>query len=281
MTGRAHVLLVLLVASVLTAWAADKQRKQTVEVVAEVYGLGLTPEEAKREALQRARAKAVAQVTGIQVSAQQLRFKSERPDEVVDAFSSLIRTSTYGRIVREEVSYRTTLEGDIPVYRAALRAEVAMERGDSDPAFSLDLQTRPSSHTFRSGEPLTLELTASKDCYVTVLNIFSDGNVALLFPNERDGDNRISAGEAFSWPTPARGLELRATLREGLDRDREQLLAIATLDPVPLVIEGAATGSDSVPVADYETTLTALNRWLLRIPVDRRTEALWSYEIVE
>ena len=35
---------------------------------------------------------------------------------------------------------------------------------------------------------------------------------------------------------------------------------------------------DAQGVADGE--LTALNRWLLRIPVDRRTEAFWEVEIV-
>ena len=41
-----------------------------------------------------------------------------------------------------------------------------------------------------------------------------------------------------------------------------------------------AAGDEMVPETDRDAGLTALNRWLLQIPVNRRAEALWDYEVV-
>ena len=78
-------------------------------------------------------------------------------------------------------------------------------------------------------------------------------------------------------PARSSGFLIRAKLSRGREREQEGLLAVATLDPVTFMLsegrdelsgEGAAGGS-----------FTALNRWLLRIPVARRAQALWEYEI--
>jgi hypothetical protein len=259
---------------------ASSAETRTVEVVAEVFGLGRTPEEARREALQRARDEAVAEVTGIHIAAQQLRLKSEDPDRVVDAFSYLVHTSTHGRIVREEVAYETRLADDTPVYRATLLAEVALEEGARDPGFSVDLEARPSSHTFRDGEPVAIEVTSSRGCFLTLLNIRSDGTVGLLFPNRFDRDNRLGPGEAVRVPSRAHAFEIRVAIDDPRDGGREQILAIATLDPVPFRLPEAASG-ESVLASDGDPSLAALNRWLLQIPVERRAEALWDYRVVE
>ncbi len=260
------------------AWATDTR---IVEVSAEVHGLGRTPDEAKREALQRARDKAVAEVTGIHVAAQQLRLKSEVPGGVRDAFSYLVHTTSHGRIIREDVAYHTRLVDDIPLYRVTLVAEVALEEGARDPGFSLDITTLPPTHTFRDGESVALEITVSRRSYLTVLNLRSDGTVGLVFPNEYEDDTRVNAGETVQVPDPEHGFEIRVALDEGRRQDQEQLLVIATIDPVPFRLP-EPSGEDELASLDQgDPTLAALNRWLLQIPVDRRVEALWNYEVVK
>ena len=69
--------------------AIEEPQTHVVEVTATVYGMGRTPEEAKREALQRARDKAVAEVAGIRIAAQQLRLKTEEANAVRDGFVSM------------------------------------------------------------------------------------------------------------------------------------------------------------------------------------------------
>jgi hypothetical protein len=276
--SRAPGITALVAAIVLSGGPAATSETRTVEVTASVHGLGRTPEEARREALHRARDKAVAEVTGVQIAAQQLRLKSEAPGAMRDAFSYLVHTSTQGRIVREEVSYRTALVDDVPIYRATLVAEVVLEEGRRDPGFTVELRTRPDTHTFRDGEGIAIEVTATRDSYLTVVNVRSDGEVEVLFPNRFDDDNRAPAGRIVRLPRPSRGFEIRAGLSDGRDREYEQVLVVATLDPVPFRVEALA--EEMVPEVDREAGLTALNRWLLQIPVDRRAEALWDYEVV-
>ena len=247
------------------AWAETR----VVEVSASVAGTERTPEEAQREALRRARDEAVAQAVGVRVAAQQLRLRAEEADGTVrDAFSSLVETSTEGRIVAERVTYRTRLENDLPIYEAALVAEVAIEEGARDPGFTLELATHPGSRTIRDGEALVVEATASRRCFLTLIHIDDDGTMQILVPNRFVPEIELAAGRPTRGPGKSGAFEIRARLPDGRERQRERLLAVATLDPV--IFTPPAAGDDG---------FTALNRWLLHIPVARRVEALWEYEI--
>jgi hypothetical protein len=99
----------------------------------------------------------------------------------------------------------------------------------------------------------------------------------VLFPNRFDDDNRVSAGRAVRVPRRSSGFEVHARLSDGREREHEQVLVVATLDAVPFRVESVA--DEMVPESDRESGLTALNRWLLQIPVARRAEALWDYEV--
>jgi uncharacterized protein DUF4384 len=254
---------------------------RTVDVAAEVDGAGRTPDEARREALARARDLAVAEATGIRVAAQQLRLKSEAAGEARDLFSYLVHTSAAGRIVREQAQYSTRLVDDEPVYRVALHAEVALEPGQRDPGFTVSLDTRPASHVLRAGEPLTMHISATRDCFVTVLNLLADGRVRRLFPFPDGADaRRLPAGATLELPPADAGFEIRAAAGAG-HPTHEHVLVVATLDPLTWTEEDAGDVDELGASSDASPDFTALNRWLLAIPLERRVEALWDYEVVE
>jgi hypothetical protein len=223
---------------------------------------------------------AVAEVAGVQLTAQQLRLKSEQDDGVRDAFSYLVLTSSQGRIVNEEVAFETRIEGDLPIYRALLRADVMLERGARDAGFQLEVQTLPDSPTLRDGESLTLVLTPSRDCYVTVLNLRADGSVVRIFPNDLSLDHRIPGGRASRIPDPEDGFEIRATLDPGHRRQQEQILVVATVDPLTFR-PSEHRPEELVPPSVVSQDLSTLNRWLLQVPIERRTESLLAYDVVE
>jgi hypothetical protein len=250
-----------------------------VEVSASVPGTGRTPEQARREALQRARDEAVVRAAGVRVAAQQLRLRSEGADGTVrDGFSSLVETSTEGRIVEEQVTYKTRLENETPIYEATLVAMVALEEGSRDPGFTLDVSTDPVTRTLRDGEPLILQVTASRRCFLTLIQIGVDGALELLLPNRFVAEAGIEAGQTIRIPAKSAGFQIRARIPEGRERERERILAVATLDPVTFTLDSVA--SDELSSEDPAAkSFTALNRWLLRIPIARRTETLWDYEI--
>ena len=268
--GPAVVLWLCLMTPV--AWAESR----SVEVSASVAGTGRTPEEARKEALQRARDEALVRTAGVRVAAQQLRLRSEDMDGAVrDAFSSLVETSAEGRIVEEHVTYRTRLENDIPIYEADLVARVELEEGSRDPGFTLDLAGGTGTRILRDGEPLVLEVTASRRCYLTLIHIGSDDALELLLPNPFLAEMELPAGRTLRIPARSAGFLIRAHLPAGGERARERLLAVATLDPVVFTLDVGPGGELSSEGAAF----TALNRWLLRVPVARRAEAIWEYEI--
>ena len=268
-----------LAASLCVAIPADGAETRTVEVSLSVPGTGRTPEQARREALQRARDEAVVRAAGVRVAAQQLRLRSEEADGTVrDGFSSLVETSTEGRIVAEQASYRTRLENEIPIYEVTLVAVVQLEDGVPDPGFTLDLATETGTRTLRDGEPLPLQVTASRRCYLTLIHIRSDGTLQLLLPEALGPEIVVEGGRTVWVPSRSAGLLIRARLSPGREREREGVLAVATLDPVTFTLE--AEGPDELSSeGGPRDGITALNRWLLRIPVARRAQALWEFEI--
>lgn len=273
--GAARAAVVAAALGVVTAAAAAETR--VVQVSISVPGTGRTPEQARREALQRARDEAVIEAVGVRVAAQQLRLRSEQADGTVrDGFSSLVETSTEGRIVEERVTYRTRLENEIPIYDADLVAVVAVEEGARDPGFTLDLASAAGARTLRDGEPLVLQVVASRPCYLTLLRVGEDGSVELVVPNRFAPVIALEPGRAVRIPARSAGFEIRARLPDGRERERERLLAVATLDPVTFALDAPSGGELSAAAGE---TFSALNRWLLRIPVARRAEALWEYEI--
>jgi hypothetical protein len=258
---------------------AQARETRTVDVAAEVEGAGRTPDEARREALARARDLAVAEATGIRIAAQQLRLKSEAAGETRDLFSYLVHTSAAGRIVREQAQFSTRLVDDEPVYRVALHAEVALEPGQRDPGFTVSLDTRPASHVLRAGEPLAMHISSTRDCFVTVLNLLADGRVRRLFPDGADA-RRLPAGTTLELPPADAGFEIRAAAGASLPT-HEHVLVVATLDPLTWTEEDGGDVDELGAGSDASPDFTALNRWLLAIPLERRVEALWDYEVVE
>jgi hypothetical protein len=268
-----------LAAALALATARASADTQLVEVSASVVGTGRTPEQARREAVQRAREEALARTVGVRVAAQQLRLRAEAADGTRrDDFSSLVETSTLGRIVEESVTYRTRLENDEPVFEATIVAVVALDDAATDPGFTIELSTEHPSRTLRDGEPLVLEVTASRSCYLTLIHIGSDGLPGLVVPNRFVPELALEGGRMVRIPGSAARFLIRARVGDGGEHERERILAVATLDPVTFTLDADAGGELSMDAA-AEKSFTALNRWLLPIPRARRAEALWEYEI--
>jgi hypothetical protein len=288
----------LLLSAALLAWPAaaegsarDAPRAEEhgvgatkVVVSAEVAATGRTPEEAWREALGRARAEAVSRVAGFSVWAQDLRLRSESEQGVLDAFSSLVHTSTAGRILSERVERHSRLDEELGVafYGVTLEALVASQGGARDDGFLLEIETTPASPHLRDGEELRLTFRSTREGYLTVLNVLADDRVALLFPNPYDEDRLLAEGEERSVPgeeARRRGVRFRAFLPEGRERAAEMILAVITRDPLPLDFPAAPDVAGELPVLDYQASAELLNGWLVAIPLDRRAEATWQYVI--
>jgi hypothetical protein len=81
------------------------------------------------------------------------------------------------------------------------------------------------------GSSLSIRLTAEKDCRVTVWLLEAGGRETKLFPNEKERDDRLFAGQERVIPGNDT-YELRATPTEGEGADRIRVVA-TTGEPLP------------------------------------------------
>ena len=270
-------------------WAQpETSTPKTVEVKYEVFAGDKTPEEARRQALKRAQAEAVRQAIGTQVQAERSSATIETGDEMVNRFSQVVRTGASGRVVAHEVLSEERFERNGSLfYRVRIKAEVEPATGRSDPGFELSLTLTDSDRTFVARNPLEssdeiiAELKVTKEAYVTLFSVTPD-TLQVIWPNPISETTVLQAGQTVQFPSPEmrnRGLHLRAHLPEDRNRATERLVAVATKQNVPFhdipdfaVKEGA--------LSTVQASLQAFNRWLVDIPLDQRTTATVTYDVV-
>lgn len=243
----------------------------------------ITPQQAREEALALARRDAVAQVAGLQIDSSTDRVQIEAGDQMMDRFRQINSARTHGHIVEEEIlACKPELVDDLMQMVCTIRARVAVENRRPDPSFKLraDL-VGPESRVFRSGEQLILELEATKDCYVTVFNVATDGTYSVLIPSERLPDNRLAGGRTAEFPSEKerRHSPIRVYADPERDTTEEYFYVVATLEPHPF-LSNEKTDLGHNLAATAKADPAAFSRWLLDISPERRTSAEVFYSIV-
>ncbi|MFQ5964335.1 MAG: DUF4384 domain-containing protein [Candidatus Scalinduaceae bacterium] len=102
---------------------------------------------------------------------------------------------------------------------------------DTDKNTDFNINVWTNSKVYRIGEPTTIYLTSDRDCYVTLLNVRSNGEIWELFPNRYNRNNFIRANVRYSIPSTNDDFKLSIVEPPG----KEYIKVIAT--SVPLSIE--------------------------------------------
>jgi Domain of unknown function (DUF4384) len=93
-------------------------------------------------------------------------------------------------------------------------------------AISLNLwidKVRPAS-----GDLIAINAEADKDCFLTLINVDGAGKATVLFPNDFEPDNLLSAGKTHRVPGASAPYQLRIK-----DEGRETLVAQCSTSPAP------------------------------------------------
>ena len=98
------------------------------------------------------------------------------------------------------------------------------------PEFNLQVWVNNNSSTNYIGDTVTFNFKADKDCYITLIDVGTDGTVTILYPNYFFTGNKITAGQTYSIPSPDMGFNIRVAGPAG----QEMVKAIATLEPVDI-----------------------------------------------
>jgi len=97
------------------------------------------------------------------------------------------------------------------------------------PPFNIALQTpRGANPAYKINEVISFQVEADRDCYLTLIDVSTDGSITILFPNEYNSDNKIEAGRVYDIPAEGMDYQIRVTGPPG----NEMVKAIATEEPL-------------------------------------------------
>jgi mono/diheme cytochrome c family protein len=118
----------------------------------------------------------------------------------------LARRLAHGVLAREEWErVRGALDGLSP-----LPAPESPPAGDAREAPStIDLQLWTDKPVYAAGDLATINVSVSKACHLTLIDVDQDGKAIVLYPNELEPDNLIAPGVTVRVPGNAAGYQFR------------------------------------------------------------------------
>lgn len=236
-----------------------------IETAGEAAIEGITAEEARNLALNRARSKAVEEVCGINIQGSTL----VKDFAVVTDF---IKAMSAGYVLEDKViGWESSVyqeKPDLPpvmLYRVKLNSCVA-QSGPGDPYFKVSAEM--NRLVFQSGDEARIKAKCTKDCYLTIANITSEGKIRILLPNGYQTPVRLKTGEEYSFPPE--GIALEMSTSPGCERDTEAMLVIATKEKAG-AFDAFRGGTEITPKDFYNAVLS--------LPSEERAEEILVYEI--
>ncbi|MDP8239136.1 MAG: DUF4384 domain-containing protein [Candidatus Hatepunaea meridiana] len=273
-----YITLLILSLSILTPAYAQ----EWFEGTGVIRRTNISIEEARNLAFEKARvdalAKARLEVTGVKAREQ----KDCGGSETFDNFIQFTVTKTKGLFL-EIVTVVDTCEmlpipggGQMIKYTAVIKARIETKVTEPDPNFTIDMTL--NLETFRNGEEMVIKLLSSKDCYVTIFNMYSNDSLSVLFPNALMSDNFLQKGDTLSIPPLGAYWGMPVGLSSGKKSDNEALLAVVMKKDIPFRVSDAVIREGVLAQSD---ALLAVHRWLADIDADQRAEAWCFYKVVE
>ncbi|MEK7390390.1 MAG: DUF4384 domain-containing protein [Elusimicrobiota bacterium] len=194
-----------------------------------------TRHQARAAAMEQARAAAVRDFLGVEVKSKFMDFQQEGLRRESRLTEAILETTRNGRIVKEAVleeGYRDAADCPGCLYRMRIKACVVPRESGGDQNFHVALTV--SSPRFRHGEDAVLSVTATRDCWIYLYNVYDLGvenRTAMLVPNDIVGEMRLQAGQTWEYPdeeSKKRGVRLIAQMPgKGDDVSAETIRVIA------------------------------------------------------
>ena len=185
---------------------------------------GMTAEQARLVALQRARAMVIEQAAGIQVSSSTLV-----KDFALTA--DFIKTYSKGFITKESVEWlplgqyqKDVSSAPIPEYRVKLFADVYVPEKKIKP---LGLQGKLDSSVYKEGEKASLNIKTERKAKIAIFNITANDEVVMLFPNKLERSNIMVANASLVFPSSSSKMDFVMQNIKGHNRDAEAVMLVA------------------------------------------------------
>ncbi len=268
----------------LTIRFADAQNAKWVTVEGGAWGANISDVQGRKQALGAARIEAIKQVVGLQIYEETFLSKtgvtSNKTIRLFDTFSRISQTYSSGKIIEEYILRQWTevIKG-IPYYKVKIKALVVVDSGEVDPSFKVKIILPKDvfyvDKTGR-GEELKFKLWASQDCYFYLFNIMANDSVQVILPNKFIKNNAYKKADTIQpYEKILRNLALEVSLPDKQAQTTETLYLIGLKDKVDI-----NTFHKETNIYSYKATIQNIQKWLVQIPRNRRTETLQTIEII-
>ena len=159
---------------------------------------------------------------------------------------------------------------DLTVEQTAIFTVQALAPAAASPgALNVVAWVDHADNTYAIGEAVGLFVRASKDAYLTVLNVGPSGNTTMLFPNAFQKDARVRANQVVRIPAPGAGTSITVSGPVG----RELIKVIASTSPAPLFQAAKLTGAGLFAMLDGGSRSVARD---LQVTMDAQTNHEWD-----
>ena len=143
---------------------------------------------------------------------------------------------------------------------------------NENPRFKIKLWTEDNKSKYSEGQTITFKFSSNRDCYVTLLDIGTDGAVYKIFPNKWHTSGKIEKDKVYEIP-PKDG---EFTFKIKGPRGMEYVKAIATLDPLKSVPEATAkTAQDFPMIEDADVVMKNI-----KVEVDKKDSSTWAESLI-
>ena len=196
-----------------------------------------TQAQSRAAAIEQARAAAVQDFLGVDVSAKFMDFQQEGLRHDAHLVESLLQTTRNGRIIKEKLGEHGFTGCPSCRYFARLEACVLPLESNRDKDFRVKLDL--ARVKFVQGDEAKLTVSATRDCWVYLYDVYdlaSDNKTALVVPNEAVPEKTLKAGETWEYPddeAKKHGVRLVAELPSKNDEvSAETIIVVAAKTPL-------------------------------------------------
>lgn len=264
-----------LVFSILTALVVSAAFAQKVKTVEATYTYiapdNMSPAEARRTALERAKVQALADAFGTLVSQTSSAIVNNREGQSTVDFLSIGGSDVKGEWIEtlsEDV--KTEIQQGSLIFKASVRGK-AREIVSSPLDLKVHLlrngtESKFESSTFRDGDDMYLSFSAPVDGFLAVYLIDDDRQAFCLLPyrNQTDGIFPIAAGEHYTFfHTESAPQNMRSLVDEYYmicNRETEQNAIYVIFSPKKFIKASDRAGEGvlprTLPYADFQKWLT-------------------------
>ena len=164
---------------------------------------------------------------------------------------------------------------DITNPTSEFKVELWTAPAPADGARDISVTAKKKKAGYRTGQKIVVGFRASRDCYLTLLNIGTSGKLTVLFPNSLHPDNFIKAGRDYRIPDATDDFEYELQGPAGV----EKLKAVVTLKKVTLLESAFAPDGSlfrTVAAADGARDINVIRKQVAAVP---KTE--WAEDACE